>query len=154
MNFDQFWKKYQNLQPNEDFTFCPILRFWTFFSSRVWQIILFELWFFFKKNSNFRILNHNIPFYKGITQTNMSHSRWSWTKFVIFYRKIFSQKNVNFHFLFSVIFIFYWSNSQINEYRNVFSIRVFGQKKNFFRPFCWIKIKKKTQDFFFIKVNT
>ena len=95
MNFDQFWKIFQNLQPNEDSTICPILRFWTFFSSRVWQIIVLNYEIFFKKNSIFWILNRTTRFYKGMTQ-KICHTLDDIKQNLHFYQKHFSQKKVNF----------------------------------------------------------
>ena len=67
INFDRFWEKSQMLEPNEDSTFWRIWRFGAFLSTRVWQIIVLNYDFFFKKNCNFRILNTITRFYKGMT---------------------------------------------------------------------------------------
>ena len=127
MNFDQFWNKNQNPQPNEVFTFWRIGGFATFVSTRVWQIIVLNYENFFQKNWKFWILTHINCFYERIppkilhTLDNLNHNLY-------FFWSNFFSKNVNFqkiiflffHF-FSVTFFFGWWNSWIHKYRKDFS---------------------------------
>ena len=122
MNFDQFWKIFQNLQPNEDSTFCPILRFWTFFSSRVWQIIVLNYEIFFKKNSIFWILNRTTQFYKGMAQ-KICHTIDDNKQNLHFYQNFFRQKNSIFNqkiFPFFFVLFLFWLRKQIYEYNTAF----------------------------------